>query len=97
MVKRNRTGHYTYNGQKKKDKPLYIQWSKETGQTIIHTMAKRNRTNHYTYNGQKKQDRPLYIQWSKEKGQTIIHTMVKRMVCPVSFDHCMYNGLSCFF
>jgi hypothetical protein len=19
------------------------------------------------------------------------------MVCPVSFDHCMYNGLSCFF
>jgi hypothetical protein len=51
----------------KKDKPLYIQWSKEKGQTIIHTMVKRNRTDHYTYNGQKKNDRPLYIQWSKEK------------------------------
>jgi hypothetical protein len=35
MVKRNRTDHYTYNGQKKKDKPLYIQWSKEKGHTTI--------------------------------------------------------------
>jgi hypothetical protein len=24
MVKRKRTDHYTYNGQKKKDRPLYI-------------------------------------------------------------------------
>jgi hypothetical protein len=63
---------------KKQDRPLYIQWSKETAQTIIHTMVKRNSTDHYTYKGQKKKDRPLYIQWSKEKGQTIIHTMVKR-------------------
>jgi IS1 family transposase len=80
---------YNGNGQKKKDRPLYIQWSKETAQTIIHTMVKRNRTDHYTYNGQKKQDRPLYIQWSKETAQTIIHTMVKRN----RTDHYTYNGV----
>jgi hypothetical protein len=70
-----------------------LQWSKETGQTIIHTMVKRNRTDHYTYNGQKKKDKPLYIQWSKEKG----HTTINKTVCPFSFDHFMYNGLSFFF
>jgi uncharacterized protein (DUF1697 family) len=81
-----------YNGlscKKKKDRPLYIQWSKEKGQTIIHTMVKRKRTDHYTYNGQKKKDKPLYIQWSKEKGQTIIHTMVKRK----RTNHYTYNGV----